>query len=231
MEVNVIPAVGLVLTILGFTLLMLFVAVLFFAVFMVWKGMKESKQYKNVVLPGVMSSESNSNTIDEDSIESIDLDSFAMQEETKDKTALEAVQSGPVMPMPMPIPAPEVNMTGTNGGSNNDGTQDGPTTGPDLNVSDDGADLLDPTVDPIGMGGSHADDTDGGPASETGAPGFHVREEDRGTGVDSMMTALDGFSSSMAMPSLDVPSLDRTEDGLPSPSNDGASSNPFRPVM
>lgn len=237
MEVSIVLGVGMLLTIMGFVLLALFLGVLVFALFMVYKGVKESKQYKNVALPGLMNSKSNTNKIDEDSIESLDLNSYKADEDKKTQTVA-SVPTGPAMPMPSPIPMPSPSES-TNASAPVESSS-----------SDDDQQSKGMTsVDP---GNTHDDDdTDPDPLS-IGLPTFSIPESDKGTGVDSMMSALNEFSfdstrlqsdepnndtinngdstasdvSSMTLPTLTAPSLDSDI-----ASESTMSSNPFRPIL
>lgn len=235
MEVSIVLGVGMLLTIMGFGLLALFLGVLVFALFMVYKGVKESKQYKNVALPGLMNSKSNTNKIDEDSIESLDLNSYKADEDKKTQ-AVASVPTGPAMPMPSPIPMPSPSES-TNA-----------SVPVESSSSDDDQQSKGMTsVDP---GNTHNDDTDPDPLS-IGLPTFSIPESDKGTGVDSMMSALNDFSfdstrlpsdepnndtinngdstasdvSSMTLPTLTAPSLDNET------TNESITDiNPFRPI-
>lgn len=237
MEVSIVLGVGMLLTIMGFGLLALFLGVLVFALFMVYKGVKESKQYKNVALPGLMNSKSNTNKIDEDSIESLDLNSYKADEDKKTQTVA-SVPTGPAMPMPSPIPMPSPSES-TNASAPVESSS-----------SDDDQQSKGMTsVDP---GNTHDDDdTDPDPLS-IGLPTFSIPESDKGTGVDSMMSALNEFSfdstrlqsdepnndtinngdstasdvSSMPFPTLTAPSLDNDI-----ASGSTMSSNPFSPIL
>ena len=237
MEVSIVLGVGMLLTIMGFVLLALFLGVLVFALFMVYKGVKESKQYKNVALPGLMNSKSNTNKIDEDSIESLDLNSYKADEDKKTQTVA-SVPTGPAMPMPSPIPMPSPSES-TNASAPVESSS-----------SDDDQQSKGMTsVDP---GNTHDDDdTDPDPLS-IGLPTFSIPESDKGTGVDSMMSALNEFSfdstrlqsdepnndtinngdstasdvPSMTLPTLTAPSLDSDI-----ASESTMSSNPFRPIL
>lgn len=236
MEVSIVLGVGMLLTIMGFGLLALFLGVLVFALFMVYKGVKESKQYKNVALPGLMNSKSNTNKIDEDSIESLDLNSYKADEDKKTQTVA-SVPTGPAMPMPSPIPMPSPSES-TNA-----------SVPVESSSSDDDQQSKGMTsVDP---GNTHNDDTDPDPLS-IGLPTFSIPESDKGTGVDSMMSALNDFSfdstrlpsdepnndtinngdstasdvSSMTLPTLTAPSLDNDI-----ASGSTMSSNPFSPIL
>lgn len=236
MEVSIVLGVGMLLTIMGFGLLALFLGVLVFALFMVYKGVKESKQYKNVALPGLMNSKSNTNKIDEDSIESLDLNSYKADEDKKTQTVA-SVPTGPAMPMPSPIPMPSPSES-TNASAPVESSS-----------SDDDQQSKGMTsVDP---GNTHNDDTDPDPLS-IGLPTFSIPESDKGTGVDSMMSALNEFSfdstrlqsdepnndtinngdstasdvSSMTLPTLTAPSLDNDI-----ASGSTMSSNPFSPIL
>ena len=237
MEVSIVLGVGMLLTIMGFGLLALFLGVLVFALFMVYKGVKESKQYKNVALPGLMNSKSNTNKIDEDSIESLDLNSYKADEDKKTQTVA-SVPTGPAMPMPSPIPMPSPSES-TNASAPVESSS-----------SDDDQQSKGMTsVDP---GNTHDDDdTDPDPLS-IGLPTFSIPESDKGTGVDSMMSALNEFSfdstrlqsdepnndtinngdstasdvPSMTLPTLTAPSLDSDI-----ASESTMSSNPFRPIL
>lgn len=234
MEVSIVLGVGMLLTIMGFGLLALFLGVLVFALFMVYKGVKESKQYKNVALPGLMNSKSNTNKIDEDSIESLDLNSYKAAEDKTQTVA--SVPTGPAMPMPSPIPMPSpsesTNASAPVESSSSDGDQ-----------QSKGMTSVDP-------GNTHNDDTDPDPLS-IGLPTFSIPESDKGTGVDSMMSVLNDFSfdstrlpsdepnndtinngdstasdvSSMTLPTLTAPSLDNET------TNESITAiNPFRPI-
>ena len=237
MEVSIVLGVGMLLTIMGFVLLALFLGVLVFALFMVYKGVKESKQYKNVALPGLMNSKSNTNKIDEDSIESLDLNSYKADEDKKTQTVA-SVPTGPAMPMPSPIPMPSPSES-TNASAPVESSS-----------SDDDQQSKGMTsVDP---GNTHDDDdTDPDPLS-IGLPTFSIPESDKGTGVDSMMSALNDFSfDSTRLPSdepnndtinngdstaSDVPSMTLPTLAAPSLDSDIASestmsSNPFRPIL
>lgn len=239
MEVSIVLGVGMLLTIMGFGLLALFLGVLVFALFMVYKGVKESKQYKNVALPGLMNSKSNTNKIDEDSIESLDLNSYKADEDKKTQTVA-SVPTGPAMPMPSPIPMPSPSES-TNASAPVESSS-----------SDDDQQSKGMTsVDP---GNTHNDDTDPDPLS-IGLPTFSIPESDKGTGVDSMMSALNNFSfdstRSTTLPSdepnndtinngdstaSDVPSMTLPTLTAPSLDNDIASgstmsSNPFSPIL
>lgn len=235
MEVSIVLGVGMLLTIMGFGLLALFLGVLVFALFMVYKGVKESKQYKNVALPGLMNSKSNTNKIDEDSIESLDLNSYKADEDKKTQTVA-SVPTGPAMPMPSPIPMPSPSES-TN------------ASAPVESSSSDG-DQQSKGMTSVDLGNTHNDDTDPDPLS-IGLPTFSIPESDKGTGVDSMMSALNEFSfdstrlqsdepnndtinngdstasdvSSMTLPTLTAPSLDSDI-----ASESTMSSNPFRPI-
>lgn len=236
MEVSIVLGVGMLLTIMGFVLLALFLGVLVFALFMVYKGVKESKQYKNVALPGLMNSKSNTNKIDEDSIESLDLNSYKADEGEKPQTVA-SVPTGPAMPMPSPIPMPSPSES-TNASAPVESSS-----------SDDDQQSKGMTsVDP---GNTHNDDADSDPGS-IGLPTFAIPESDKGTGVDSMMSALNDFSfdstrlpsdepnndtinngdstasdvPSMTLPTLTTPSLDSDI-----ASGSTVSSNPFRPIL
>lgn len=236
MEVSIVLGVGMLLTIMGFVLLALFLGVLVFALFMVYKGVKESKQYKNVALPGLMNSKSNTNKIDEDSIESLDLNSYKADEDKKTQTVA-SVPTGPAMPMPSPIPMPSpsesTNASAPVESSSSDGDQ-----------QSKGMTSVDP-------GNTHNDDADPDPLS-IGLPTFAIPDSDKGTGVDSMMSALNDFSfdstrlpsdesnndtinngdstasdvPSMTLPTLTAPSLDSDI-----ASGSTVSSNPFRPIL
>lgn len=236
MEVSIVLGVGMLLTIMGFVLLALFLGVLVFALFMVYKGVKESKQYKNVALPGLMNSKSNTNKIDEDSIESLDLNSYKADEDKKTQTVA-SVPTGPAMPMPSPIPMPSPS------GSTN-------VSAPvESSSSDDDQQSKGETS--VDLGNTHNDDTDPDPLS-IDLPTFSIPESDKGTGVDSMMSALNDFSfdstrlqsdepnndtinngdstasgiSPMTLPTLTAPSLDSDI-----ASGSTVSSNPFRPIL
>ena len=240
MEVSIVLGVGMLLTIMGFVLLALFLGVLVFALFMVYKGVKESKQYKNVALPGLMNSKSNTNKIDEDSIESLDLNSYKADEDKKTQTVA-SVPTGPAMPMPSPIPMPSPSES-TNASAPVESSS-----------SDD--DQQSKGVTSVDPGNTHDDDdTDPDPLS-IGLPTFSIPESDKGTGVDSMMSVLNDFSfdstrsttlpsdeskdannnneyptasdvSSMTLPTLTAPSLDNDI-----ASGSTMSSNPFRPIL
>ena len=236
MEVSIVLGVGMLLTIMGFGLLALFLGVLVFALFMVYKGVKESKQYKNVALPGLMNSKSNTNKIDEDSIESLDLNSYKADEDKKTQTVA-SVPTGPAMPMPSPIPMPSPSES-TN------------ASAPVESSSSDG-DQQSKEETSVDLGNTHNDDTDPDPLS-IGLPTFSIPESDKGTGVDSMMSALNDFSfdstrlpsdepnndtinngdstasdvPSMTLPTLTAPSLDSDI-----ASESTMSSNPFRPIL
>lgn len=238
MEVSIVLGVGMLLTIMGFVLLALFLGVLVFALFMVYKGVKESKQYKNVALPGLMNSKSNTNKIDEDSIESLDLNSYKADEDEKIQ-AVASVPTGPAMPMPSPIPMPSpskstnASVPGKSPSSDGDQQSKGMTSVDPGNTHDDD----DPDPDPLSIG----------------LPTFSIPESDKGTGVDSMMSALNDFSfdstrsarlqsdepndtinngdstasdtPSMTLPTLTAPSLDNetTNESI-------TAMNPFRPI-
>lgn len=236
MEVSIVLGVGMLLTIMGFVLLALFLGVLVFALFMVYKGVKESKQYKNVALPGLMNSKSNTNKIDEDSIEALDLNSYKADEDKKTQTVA-SVPTGPAMPMPSPIPMPSpfestnASVPVESSSSNDDQQSKGMTS-----------------VDP---GNTHDDDDADSDPGSIGLPTFSIPESDKGTGVDSMMSALNDFSfdstrlqsdepnndtinneyptasdvPSMTLPTLTAPSLDSDI-----ASGSTVSSNPFRPI-
>lgn len=235
MEVSIVLGVGMLLTIMGFGLLALFLGVLVFALFMVYKGVKESKQYKNVALPGLMNSKSNTNKIDEDSIESLDLNSYKADEDKKTQTVA-SVPTGPAMPMPSPIPMPSPSES-TNASAPVESSS-----------SDDDQQSKEETS--VDLGNTHNDDTDPDPLS-IGLPTFSIPESDKGTGVDSMMSALNNFSfdstrlqsdepnndtinngdstasdvSSMTLPTLTAPSLDNET------TNESITAiNPFRPI-
>lgn len=236
MEVSIVLGVGMLLTIMGFGLLALFLGVLVFALFMVYKGVKESKQYKNVALPGLMNSKSNTNKIDEDSIESLDLNSYKADEDKKTQTVA-SVPTGPAMPMPSPIPMPSPSES-TNASAPVESSS-----------SDDDQQSKEETS--VDLGNTHNDDTDPDPLS-IGLPTFSIPESDKGTGVDSMMSALNNFSfdstrlpsdesnndtinngdstasdvPSMTLPTLTAPSLDSDI-----ASESTMSSNPFRPIL
>ena len=236
MEVSIVLGVGMLLTIMGFVLLALFLGVLVFALFMVYKGVKESKQYKNVALPGLMNSKSNTNKIDEDSIESLDLNSYKADEDKKTQTVA-SVPTGPAMPMPSPIPMPSPSES-TNASAPVESSSS----------DDDQQSKGETSVD---LGNTHNDDTDPDPLS-IGLPTFSIPESDKGTGVDSMMSALNDFSfdstrlqsdepnndtinngdstasdvPSMTLPTLTAPSLDSDI-----ASESTMSSNPFRPIL
>lgn len=236
MEVSIVLGVGMLLTIMGFVLLALFLGVMVFALFMVYKGVKESKQYKNVALPGLMNSKSNTNKIDEDSIESLDLNSYKADEDKKPQTVA-SVPTGPAMPMPSPIPMPSPSES-TNA-----------SVPVESSSSDDDQQSKGETS--VDLGNTHNDDADSDPGS-IGLPTFAIPESDKGTGVDSMMSALNDFSfDSTRLPSdepnnntinngdstaSDVPSM--TFPTLTAPSLDSdiasgstVSSNPFRPIL
>lgn len=236
MEVSIVLGVGMLLTIMGFVLLALFLGVLVFALFMVYKGVKESKQYKNVALPGLMNSKSNTNKIDEDSIESLDLNSYKAAEDKKTQTVA-SVPTGPAMPMPSPIPMPSPSESTNASAPVESSSSDG-------NQQSKGETSVDP-------GNTHNDDTDPDSLS-IGLPTFSIPESDKGTGVDSMMSALNNFSfdstrlpsdepnndtinngdstasdvSSMTLPTLTAPSLDNDI-----ASGSTMSSNPFSPIL
>ena len=237
MEVSIVLGVGMLLTIMGFVLLALFLGVLVFALFMVYKGVKESKQYKNVALPGLMNSKSNTNKINEDSIESLDLNSYKADEDKKTQTVA-SVPTGPAMPMPSPIPMPSPSES-TNASAPVESSSS----------DDDQQSKGETSVDP---GNTHDDDdTDPDPLS-IDLPTFSIPESDKGTGVDSMMSVLNDFSfdstrlpsdepnndtinngdstasdvSSMTLPTLTAPSLDSDI-----ASESTMSSNPFRPIL
>ena len=236
MEVSIVLGVGMLLTIMGFVLLALFLGVLVFALFMVYKGVKESKQYKNVALPGLMNSKSNTNKINEDSIESLDLNSYKADEDKKTQTVA-SVPTGPAMPMPSPIPMPSPSES-TNASVPVESSSS----------DDDQQSKGETSVDP---GNTHDDDdTDPDPLS-IDLPTFSIPESDKGTGVDSMMSVLNDFSfdstrlpsdepnndtinngdstasdvPSMTLPTLTAPSLDSDI-----ASESTMSSNPFRPI-
>lgn len=235
MEVSIVLGVGMLLTIMGFGLLALFLGVLVFALFMVYKGVKESKQYKNVALPGLMNSKSNTNKIDEDSIESLDLNSYKADEDKKTQTVA-SVPTGPAMPMPSPIPMPSPSES-TNASAPVESSSS----------DDDQQSKGETSVD---LGNTHNDDTDPDPLS-IGLPTFSIPESDKGTGVDSMMSALNDFSfDSTRLPS-DEPNNDTINNGdstasdvpsmtlptLTAPSLDNETTNesitdinPFRPI-
>lgn len=235
MEVSIVLGVGMLLTIMGFVLLALFLGVLVFALFMVYKGVKESKQYKNVALPGLMNSKSNTNKIDEDSIESLDLNSYKADEDKKTQ-AVASVPAGPAMPMPSPIPMPSPSRS-TNASAPVESSSS----------DDDQQSKGETSVD---LGNTHNDDADSDPSS-IGLPTFAIPESDKGTGVDSMMSALNDFSfdstrlqsdesnndtinngdstasdvPSMTLPTLTAPSLDNET------TNESITAiNPFRPI-
>ena len=235
MEVSIVLGVGMLLTIMGFGLLALFLGVLVFALFMVYKGVKESKQYKNVALPGLMNSKSNTNKIDEDSIESLDLNSYKAAEDKKTQTVA-SVPTGPAMPMPSPIPMPSPSES-TN------------ASAPVESSSSDG-DQQSKEETSVDLGNTHNDDTAPDPLS-IGLPTFSIPESDKGPGVDSMMSALNDCSfdstrlqsdepkndtinngdstasdvSSMTLPTLTAPSLDNET------TNESITDiNPFRPI-
>ena len=236
MEVSIVLGVGMLLTIMGFVLLALFLGVLVFALFMVYKGVKESKQYKNVALPGLMNNKSNTNKIDEDSIESLDLNSYKADEDKKTQT-MASVPTGPAMPMPSPIPMPSPSES-TNA-----------SVPVESSSSDDDQQSKGETS--VDLGKTHNDDADSDPGS-IGLPTFAIPESDKGTGVDSMMSALNDFSfdstrlpsdepnndtinngdstasdvPSMTLPTLTAPSLDSDI-----ASGSTVSSNPFRPIL
>lgn len=237
MEVSIVLGVGMLLTIMGFGLLALFLGVLVFALFMVYKGVKESKQYKNVALPGLMNSKSNTNKIDEDSIESLDLNSYKADEDKKTQTVA-SVPTGPAMPMPSPIPMPSPSES-TNASAPVESSSS----------DDDQQSKGETSVD---LGNTHDDDdTDPDPLS-IDLPTFSIPESDKGTGVDSMMSALNEFSfdstrlpsdepnndtinngdstasdvPSMTLPTLTAPSLDSDI-----ASGSTMSSNPFSPIL
>ena len=236
MEVSIVLGVGMLLTIMGFVLLALFLGVMVFALFMVYKGVKESKQYKNVALPGLMNSKSNTNKIDEDSIESLDLNSYKADEDKKTQTVA-SVPTGPAMPMPSPIPMPSPSES-TNA-----------SVPVESSSSDDDQQSKGETS--VDLGNTHNDDADSDPGS-IGLPTFAIPESDKGTGVDSMMSALNDFSfdstrlqsdepnnntinngdstasdvPSMTLPTLTAPSLDSDI-----ASGSTVSSNPFRPIL
>lgn len=236
MEVSIVLGVGMLLTIMGFGLLALFLGVLVFALFMVYKGVKESKQYKNVALPGLMNSKSNTNKIDEDSIESLDLNSYKADEDKKTQ-AVASVPTGPAMPMPSPIPMPSPSES-TNASAPVESSSS----------DDDQQSKGETSVDP---GNTHDDDDTDSDPSSIGLPTFSIPESDKGTGVDSMMSALNDFSfdstrlpsdepnndtinneyptasdvSSMTLPTLTAPSLDNET------TNESITAiNPFRPI-
>lgn len=241
MEVSIVLGVGMLLTIMGFVLLALFLGVLVFALFMVYKGVKESKQYKNVALPGLMNSKSNTNKIDEDSIESLDLNSYKADEDEKIQ-AVASVPTGPAMPMPSPIPMPSPSKS-TN------------ASVPGKSPSSDG-DQQSKGMTSVNPGNTHDDDdTDPDPNPDSiGLPTFSIPESDKGTGVDSMMSALNDFSfdstrsttlpsdepnndtinngdstasdvPSMTLPTLTAPSLDNET------TNESITAiNPFKPI-
>lgn len=235
MEVSIVLGVGMLLTIMGFVLLALFLGVLVFALFMVYKGVKESKQYKNVALPGLMNSKSNTNKIDEDSIESLDLNSYKADEDKKTQ-AVASAPTGPAMPMPSPIPMPSPSRS-TNASAPVESSSS----------DDDQQSKGETSVD---LGNTHNDDADSDPGS-IGLPTFAIPESDKGTGVDSMMSALNDFSfdstrlpsdesnndtinngdstasdvPSMTLPTLTAPSLDNET------TNESITAiNPFRPI-
>lgn len=237
MEVSIVLGVGMLLTIMGFGLLALFLGVLVFALFMVYKGVKESKQYKNVALPGLMNSKSNTNKIDEDSIESLDLNSYKADEDKKTQTVA-SVPTGPAMPMPSPIPMPSPSES-TNA-----------SVPVESSSSDDDQQSKGETS--VDLGNTHDDDdTDPDPLS-IGLPTFSIPESDKGTGVDSMMSALNEFSFDSTRLQSDEPNNDTINNGdstasdvpsmtlptLAAPSLDSdiasestMSSNPFRPIL
>lgn len=236
MEVGIVLGVGMLLTIMGFVLLALFLGVMVFALFMVYKGVKESKQYKNVALPGLMNSKSNTNKIDEDSIESLDLNSYKADEDKKTQTVA-SVPTGPAMPMPSPIPMPSPSRS-TNASAPVESSSS----------DDDQQSKGETSVD---LGNTHDDDADSDPDS-IGLPTFAIPESDKGTGVDSMMSALNDFSfdstrlpsdeskdansnngdsttsdiTPMTLPTLTAPSLDSDI-----ASESTMSNNPFKPIL
>lgn len=237
MEVSIVLGVGMLLTIMGFVLLALFLGVMVFALFMVYKGVKESKQYKNVALPGLMNSKSNTNKINEDSIESLDLNSYKADEDKKTQTVA-SVPTGPAMPMPSPIPMPSPSES-TNA-----------SVPVESSSSDDDQQSKGETS--VDLGNTHDDDDADSDPGSIGLPTFAIPESDKGTGVDSMMAALNDFSfdstrlpsdeskdannnneypttsgiSPMTLPTLTTPSLDSDI-----ASGSTVSSNPFRPIL
>ena len=236
MEVSIVLGVGMLLTIMGFGLLALFLGVLVFALFMVYKGVKESKQYKNVALPGLMNSKSNTNKIDEDSIESLDLNSYKADEDKKTQ-AVASVPTGPAMPMPSPIPMPSPSES-TNASAPVESSSS----------DDDQQSKGETSVD---LGNTHNDDTDSDPSS-IDLPTFSIPESDKGTGVDSMMSALNEFSFDSTRLQSDEPNNDTINNGdstasdvpsmtlptLTAPSLDNETTNesitainPFSPIL
>ena len=238
MEVSIVLGVGMLLTIMGFVLLAFFLGVLVFALFMVYKGVKESKQYKNVALPGLMNSKSNTNKIDEDATESRDTNSYRAVEDKKTQPVA-SVPAGPAMPMPSPIPMPSPSES-TNASAPVESSSS----------DDDQQSKGETSVD---LGNTHNDDTDPDPLS-IGLPTFSIPESDKGTGVASMMSALNNFSfDSTRSPTLpsDEPNNDTINNGdstasdvpsmtlptLTAPSLDNETTNesitainPFRPI-
>lgn len=218
---------------------------------MVYKGIKESKQYKNVALPGLMNSKSNTNKIDEDSIESLDLNSYKADEDKKTQESTPSIPTGPAMPMPSPTPMPSpsesINTSAiveSSSGNGDDQQSSVSTSTNDPTTQSQGTSSIDE-----GRVTLHDDDNTDSDSDSIGLPTFAIPESDKGTGVDSMMSALNDFSTqftsnepkdntpdekltvtnntpSIIMPTLTSPLLDNDI------ANESTiSSNPFRPIL
>ena len=104
----IVLAVGLPLLVLGWAVFIALGAVVAFSVYAVLAGRREEKEYKNTVMPGqeMMEELSREKDVDDDSLESIDLDAFNRQN---------AQMPSPVMPspvMPSPVPSRPLPATG-----------------------------------------------------------------------------------------------------------------------
>ena len=107
----IVLAVGLPWLVLGWAVFIALGAVVAFSVYAVLAGRREDKEYKNTALPGqeMMAKLAREKTVDDDSLESIDLDAMNRQA---------APMPSPVLPAPtmsspasMPSPAPAMSAT------------------------------------------------------------------------------------------------------------------------
>lgn len=122
----IVLAVSLPWLVLGWAVFIALGAVVAFSVYAVLAGRREDKEYKNTALPGqeMMAELAREKTVDDDSLESIDLDAMNHQADPMPSPVLPA----PMMPSPasMPLPAPAMSMTAPlsqPGGSAFDGSQ------------------------------------------------------------------------------------------------------------
>lgn len=183
-EVIMSPAISMVWLVFGWLVMFAILGVIAFGVFKLLQGRREEKEYRGVVLPGLMNQTSNTDNVKEDSIESLDLNAYVNTDGNGDDEP--DIDAGPSLPMPMSFQPM------------NDGGTAPVTTGTTDNTHD--APLAPGTADTT----FHATvDSD-----------FPV--QDTGSGVDSMMSTLNGFSMMgldddgsgmpMPMPSTDKPS-------------------------